>query len=206
VRLQLFALAYNRAVRRANFMRRLALPEPVRHWSLIPRMREEKLVKIGAKVVCHARYVVFQMGEVAVPRELFGAILQRIQRLSPAPTWHQAVRQEGPRSALRTQRVCLERQKPASRRASRVRKHPATGRNARSFRGFRVDKPRGGGTLSSRRTTNRFCTVNGKSAVEAPRGGGRFMDSMLGILPAPRAFHDALSRLLAAATTKGEST
>jgi hypothetical protein len=27
----------------------------------------EKLVKIGAKVVHHARYVVFQMAEVAVP-------------------------------------------------------------------------------------------------------------------------------------------
>ena len=80
VRLQLFALAYNLA----NFMRRLALPEPVRHWSLTTL--REKLVKIGAKIVCHARYVVFQMGEVAVPRELFGAILQRIQRLSPAPT------------------------------------------------------------------------------------------------------------------------
>jgi hypothetical protein len=80
VRLQLFALAYNLA----NFMRRLALPEPVKHWSLTTL--REKLVKIGAKVVRHARYVVFQMAEVAVPGELFGAILERIRRLSPAPT------------------------------------------------------------------------------------------------------------------------
>jgi hypothetical protein len=36
--------------------------------------------------VRHARYVVFQMAEVAVPRELFGAILKRIQMLSAAPT------------------------------------------------------------------------------------------------------------------------
>ena len=48
VRLQLFALAYKCAVRRPNFMRRLALPEPVRHWSLTTL--REKLVKIGAKV------------------------------------------------------------------------------------------------------------------------------------------------------------
>ena len=38
----------------------------------------EKLIKIGAKVVRHARYVTFQMAEVAVPRELFAAILERI--------------------------------------------------------------------------------------------------------------------------------
>lgn len=80
VRLQLFALAYNLA----NFMRRRALPEPVKHWSLTTL--SERLVKIGAKVVRHARYIVFQMAEVAVPRELFGAILNRVQTLSPAPT------------------------------------------------------------------------------------------------------------------------
>ena len=79
VRLQLFALAYNLA----NFLRRLALPEPVSHWSLTTL--REKLVKIGAKVVRGAGNVVFQMAEVAVPRELFGRILGRIHGLSPAP-------------------------------------------------------------------------------------------------------------------------
>jgi hypothetical protein len=39
------------------------------------------LVKIGAKVVAHARYVTFQLAEVAVPRKLFAAILSRIDRL-----------------------------------------------------------------------------------------------------------------------------
>ncbi len=39
----------------------------------------EKLIKIGAKVVRHAKYVTFQMAEVAVPRDLFAAILERIQ-------------------------------------------------------------------------------------------------------------------------------
>lgn len=80
VRLQLFALAYNIA----NFLRRLALPKGVSHWSLTTLL--EKLIKIGAKVITHARYVIFQMAEVAVPRRLFDTILRRIRRLrSPVP-------------------------------------------------------------------------------------------------------------------------
>jgi hypothetical protein len=39
------------------------------------------LVKIGAKAVAHGRYPAFQMGEVAVPQELFRRILNRIDRL-----------------------------------------------------------------------------------------------------------------------------
>jgi hypothetical protein len=42
------------------------------------------VVKIGAKVVAHGRYLVFQMAEVAVPREVFRGILQRIAGLRPA--------------------------------------------------------------------------------------------------------------------------
>ncbi len=52
-RLQLFALAYTLA----NFLRRLALPRDVKHWSLTTI--QEKLVKIGAKVTRHAKYVTF---------------------------------------------------------------------------------------------------------------------------------------------------
>jgi Transposase DDE domain group 1 len=74
-RLQLFALAYNLA----NFLRRLALPPGIKHWSLTTL--REKLVKIGAKVVRHAKYVTFQLAEVAVPRKLFRAILRRIAKL-----------------------------------------------------------------------------------------------------------------------------
>ena len=59
VRLQLFALAYNLG----NFLRRLALPRSVKHWSLTTL--REKLIKIGAKVVTHSRYVIFQMAKVA---------------------------------------------------------------------------------------------------------------------------------------------
>jgi hypothetical protein len=45
----------------------------------------EKLIKIGAKVVTHSGYAIFQMAEVAVPRELFAAILDRIQRFGVPP-------------------------------------------------------------------------------------------------------------------------
>jgi hypothetical protein len=79
VRLQLHALAYNLA----NFMRTLALPEEVEHWSLVTL--REKLVKIGARIVRHGRYVVFQLAEVAVPRSLFASILRRIDDLRPRP-------------------------------------------------------------------------------------------------------------------------
>ena len=77
VRLQLFGLAYNLG----NFLRTLALPRRVTHWTLTTL--RNKLVKIGAKVVRHARYVVFQMAEVAVPRALFATILEKIQQLEP---------------------------------------------------------------------------------------------------------------------------
>ena len=78
-RLQLFALAYNLA----NFLRRLALPRAVKHWSLTTL--REKLVKIGAKVTRHSKYVTFQLAEVAVTRNLFAAILDRIERLALPP-------------------------------------------------------------------------------------------------------------------------
>jgi hypothetical protein len=58
-------VAYNLA----NFLRTLALPTAIADWSLTSL--REKVVKIGAKVVAHGRYLVFQMAEVAVPRELF---------------------------------------------------------------------------------------------------------------------------------------
>jgi hypothetical protein len=79
VRLQLHALAYNLA----NFMRTLALPRRVAHWSLTTL--REKLVKIGARMVRHGRYVTFQMAEVAVSARLFGQILARIARLRAPP-------------------------------------------------------------------------------------------------------------------------
>src|ERR687894_920962 len=79
-RLQLFALAYNLG----NFLRQLALPRSVETWTLTTL--REKLIKIGAKVVRHAKAVTFQLAEVAVPRELFAALLARIGRLRAAPS------------------------------------------------------------------------------------------------------------------------
>ena len=79
VRLQLFALAYNLA----NFPQQLALPRPMRTWTLT--MLRERLIKIGAKVVSRSKAVTFQMAEVAGPRTLFAAILERIGRLRLIP-------------------------------------------------------------------------------------------------------------------------
>jgi hypothetical protein len=55
----------------------------VKHWSLTTL--RDKLIKIGARVDRHAKYVTFQLAEVAVPRELFAAILERIQGLGVPP-------------------------------------------------------------------------------------------------------------------------
>ena len=75
VRLLLFVLAYNLG----NYLRQAVLPRSVCHWTLTTL--REKLIKIGAKVVTHARRVIFQMAEVAVPQELFQSILKAIDRL-----------------------------------------------------------------------------------------------------------------------------
>ena len=61
----------------------LAMPREVEHWS--PRTPREKLVKIGAKVVSHGRYVSFHLAEVAVPRELFRKFLSLIDDPRPRP-------------------------------------------------------------------------------------------------------------------------
>ena len=79
VRLQLHALAYNLG----NFLRTLATPEPIKEWSLTSL--REKLIKVGAKLVSHGRYVAFQMAEVAIPRMLFAEILWLIAELRPQP-------------------------------------------------------------------------------------------------------------------------
>jgi hypothetical protein len=52
------------------------LPRPIRGWTLTTL--REKLIKIGAKVVSHAKYLFFQLAEMAVPRQLFAALVERI--------------------------------------------------------------------------------------------------------------------------------
>jgi Transposase DDE domain group 1 len=80
VRLPLFALAYNLA----DFLRQLVQPRSVQTRTLTTL--GEELIKIGAKVVRHAKAVTFQPAEVALPRELFAAILGRIGRQRAAPS------------------------------------------------------------------------------------------------------------------------
>jgi len=79
VGLQLHALAYSLA----NSFRTLVLPDEVARWSLTTL--REKVVKIGARVISHARYTGFQMVEVAVPCHLFRRILAMIHDLRPRP-------------------------------------------------------------------------------------------------------------------------
>jgi len=66
-----------------NLLRTLATPEPIKDWSLTSL--KEKLLKISAKVVSHRCYVVFQMAEVAIPRQMFQEILRLIAEPRPQP-------------------------------------------------------------------------------------------------------------------------
>jgi hypothetical protein len=61
----------------------LTWTSPCEDWSLTSL--KEKLIKIGAKVVSHGRYVAFQMAEVAIPRQMFQEILRPIAELRPQP-------------------------------------------------------------------------------------------------------------------------
>jgi hypothetical protein len=60
-----------------------AEPEPIKDRSLTSL--KEKLIKIGAKVVSHSRYIAFQMAQVAMSRMLFAEILRLIAELRPPP-------------------------------------------------------------------------------------------------------------------------
>ncbi len=79
VRLALFVLAYNLG----NFLRRLALPETAKHWSLTSI--QSRMIKTGGRLVRHARRLVFQLAGVLVSREMLTDMLERIGRFQPAP-------------------------------------------------------------------------------------------------------------------------
>ena len=79
VRLQLHALAYNLGV----FLQGTDLPEQIADWSLTSL--QTRLIKIGARVVRHARTITFQLAEIAVSGALFSRILTEIQRLRAPP-------------------------------------------------------------------------------------------------------------------------
>jgi hypothetical protein len=79
IRRQPHALAYNLA----TFLRCIELPEEMAHWSLTSL--QLKLIKIGARVVRHARAITFQLAEVAVTGSMMRAILAAIRRLRAPP-------------------------------------------------------------------------------------------------------------------------
>ena len=56
---------------------------PCEDWSLTSL--REKLIKVGARLVSHGRYVAFQMAEVAVTRNTFAEVLRLIAELRPQP-------------------------------------------------------------------------------------------------------------------------
>ena len=79
MRLQLHALAYNLGV----FLQGVDLPEEIADWSLTSI--QSRLIKIGARVVRHARKITFQLAEVAVRGTLLGQIIAAIRNLKPPP-------------------------------------------------------------------------------------------------------------------------
>jgi hypothetical protein len=60
-----------------------AKPELIKDWPLTSL--KEKLIKIGVKVVSDGRCVIFQMAEVAIPRQMFQQTLRLIAELRPQP-------------------------------------------------------------------------------------------------------------------------
>jgi hypothetical protein len=106
VRHQLHVLAYNLG----NFMRTLAMPKTAELWSL--SSLREKLIKIGAKIVRHGRYVTFQMAEVGVSPQMFAR--HPVADRSAAGTTCANMR--GQRDRMRqatTAKVCLDLAKSA---------------------------------------------------------------------------------------------
>ncbi|AGI68558.1 IS1380-family transposase [Octadecabacter antarcticus 307] len=80
VRLQLHALAYNLA----TFLRCIELPAAMANWSLTSL--QLKLIKMGARVVRHARAITFQLAEVAVTGPMVRAIFTVIHHLRAPPS------------------------------------------------------------------------------------------------------------------------
>jgi hypothetical protein len=124
VRLQLHALAYNLA----NFLRTLALPEEVKHWSLTTL--RDWLVKIGARIVRHGRSIAFQMAEVMVPRGLLADPRgnRRVASIAAAGSMLTVAGRIG-RAGWRQQENCV-RTLPGGARSS-LRQQPPPGQTRR---------------------------------------------------------------------------
>ena len=87
----------------------------------------EKLIKIGAKVVRHGRYVTFQLAEVAVPRNLFREILRRVDELRRRPAPAQAEGIDGEEKATGGVRLDDEKRGQMDFRARSNRQYQAIG-------------------------------------------------------------------------------
>jgi hypothetical protein len=59
------------------------VPKTIKDRSL--RSVQVRLIKMGGRLVRHARRLAFQLAEVAVPRDLFALILERVNELRLAP-------------------------------------------------------------------------------------------------------------------------
>ena len=132
VRLQLHALAYNLA----TFLRCIELPEAMADWSLTSL--QLKLIKIGVRVVRHARTIT-QLAEVAVNGPMVRAILHAIRRLRNA-------------SVMRMTAIHVQTERKQQDRYARCdEKHPLPGQNTAvsrsdppSFRSLRDRRRRSG--------------------------------------------------------------
>ena len=82
----LFALCFSaeaqqpKKVHRIGYLGQEPTLESTRYEAFRAGLRE-KLIKFGAKVVSHGRYVMFQMTEVGVPQQMVVEILSLIARL-----------------------------------------------------------------------------------------------------------------------------
>jgi len=79
VKLKLFIMAYNLG----NIFRTLVLPEGIKDWSL--RTIQLKLIKIGGRLIRHARYYYMLLAEVSIKEWLWRSIMRNISQLCPTP-------------------------------------------------------------------------------------------------------------------------
>ena len=77
--MKLFLMVYDKG----NFFRTLVLPDGIKDWSL--RTIQLKLIKIGGRLIRHARYYYMLLAEVSIKERLWGSIMDNIRQLSAAP-------------------------------------------------------------------------------------------------------------------------
>ncbi|MCL5408610.1 MAG: transposase [Candidatus Omnitrophica bacterium] len=73
--LKLFVMAYNMG----NFLRTLVLPKSIKHWSL--RTIQLKMIKVGARMIKHARYYCLLLAETSISEKIFLCLMRNIRQL-----------------------------------------------------------------------------------------------------------------------------